>query len=195
MSNDKTESEDKPAKGKGFVMKLVVVVGLIAAGGGGVFGMMQAGIIGDAVEEKEDNSPKFVRKDDEDPYTVPGDDKGANDIPMVHGEGGSEFRKSYFSFSDDFTSNLKDSSALVQVSIAASTQRDGRVLMWMKGHELAIRSEMLSVLADTPEDEIHTRQGKEQLQKRLTQAINKILQETEGFGGVEAVYFKSFIVQ
>ncbi len=33
------------------------------------------------------------------------------------------------------------------------------------------------------------------LQKRLTAAINKVLTQTEGFGGVDSVYFKSFIIQ
>ncbi|MFX7804622.1 flagellar basal body-associated FliL family protein [Acinetobacter baumannii] len=33
------------------------------------------------------------------------------------------------------------------------------------------------------------------MQARLTAAINKVLTATEGFGGVDAVYFKSFIVQ
>jgi flagellar FliL protein len=83
----------------------------------------------------------------------------------------------------------------VQVSIACSTRRDGRVLMWVRKHELAIRSEILVVLADTPEEDAFTPEGKERLQKRLAGAINKVLTQTEGFGGVDAVYFKSFLVQ
>ena len=67
--------------------------------------------------------------------------------------------------------------------------------MWLKKHELAIRSEMLKVLADTPEEDVSTMEGKEKLQKRLTGSINHVLTEEEGFGGVDAVYFKSFLVQ
>ena len=37
--------------------------------------------------------------------------------------------------------------------------------------------------------------GKEKLQQRLTKAINEALEEREGFGGVDNVYFRSFIVQ
>jgi flagellar FliL protein len=51
------------------------------------------------------------------------------------------------------------------------------------------------VLADTPEEDAFTPEGKERLQKRLAGAINKVLTQTEGFGGVDAVYFKSFLVQ
>ncbi len=67
--------------------------------------------------------------------------------------------------------------------------------MWLKKHELAIRSAVLVVLADTPEEDVFTPEGKERLQKRLTAAINQVLTDTEGFGGVDKVYFKSFLVQ
>ena len=67
--------------------------------------------------------------------------------------------------------------------------------MWMKKHELAIRSALLIAIADTPEEDVISPEGKGRLQKRLTAAINKVLTETEGFGGVDNVYFKTFIVQ
>jgi len=69
------------------------------------------------------------------------------------------------------------------------------VLLWLKEHELAIRSALLNILADTTENEITTIDGKERLQKRLTAAINKVLTDEEGFGGVDDVYFRSFIIQ
>ena len=50
-------------------------------------------------------------------------------------------------------------------------------------------------VADTDETDVQSPKGKEALQHRLTQAINKVLTETEGFGGVDAVYFKNFIIQ
>ncbi|MDE8651129.1 flagellar basal body-associated FliL family protein [Novosphingobium album (ex Liu et al. 2023)] len=195
--SDKAEKSAKPKKGKGMMMKVLAGVGLLAAGGGGVFGMMQAGIIGGGHEAKEDNTPKLIRKGEEDPYAPKtegkeGEGEGGAD---VEGEGGSEFRTAYYTFSDDFTSNLRNSDALVQLSLACSTRRDGRVLMWLKKHELAIRSEILTILADTPEEDVYTVPGKERLQKRLTAAINKVLAENEGFGGVDAVYFRSFIIQ
>ncbi len=92
-------------------------------------------------------------------------EEGAGD--EVDGEGGSKYRTAYYIFTDDFTSNLKNSVGLIQVSIAASTHRDGRVLMWLKKHELACRSEILTVLSDTPEEEVLTPEGKERLQKRI----------------------------
>jgi len=200
MSSDKTDKKKdaKPRKGKGLMMKLLLGVGLIGAGGGGVFGMVQAGMLGGHAEpKKEDNHPKLIKKGEGDPYApkAEGEKEGEGGGPDVEGEGGSEYRTAYYTFSEEFTSNLSHSQALVQLSLAASTRRDGRVLLWMKKHELAIRSQMLAVLAETPEEDVYTVEGKERLQKRLTAAINKVLTETEGFGGVDAVYYKSFLVQ
>ena len=194
----KPETEAKPKKGKSLLFKLLLGIGLLGAGGGGVFGMVQAGMIGGggAEHKKEDNDPKLIRKGEEDPY-APKAESGKEESggPEVEGEGGSEYRTSYYSFTEDFTSNLNNSPALVQVNLAASTRRDGRVLVWLKKHELAIRSAMLAVLAETPEEDAYTVEGKQRLQKRLTAAINQVLTETEGFGGVDAVYFKAFLVQ
>ena len=71
----------------------------------------------------------------------------------------------------------------------------GRFADKLKKHELAVRSGMLGVLADTPEEDVYSLDGKKHLQKRLTGAINEVLTENEGFGGVDAVYFKTFIIQ
>jgi len=202
--SDKSDTEDKPKKkkkGKGLLMKAVIGLVLVAAGGGGTFALVQAGMIGsheDGEKKKEKDVPKLVKKGEEDPYAPKSEGKegeGEGGGAEVEGEGGSEYKTSYYNFTEDFTSNLKNSSALVQINLACSTRRDGRVLLWLKKHELAIRSEILVVLADTPEEDAYTPTGKEHLQKRLTGAINKVLTDTEGFGGVDQVYFKSFLVQ
>lgn len=194
--SDKAETEAKPKKGMSLMAKALLGLTLIGAGGGGVFGLMAAGVIpGGGQSEKEDNKPKLIRKGEVDPFAPPQEGGKDGEQPAVDGDGGSEYRKTYYSFADDFTSNMRNSEALLQVSLACSTRHDGRVLIWLKKHELAIRSALLAVIADTPEEDVLSIDGKERLQKRLTAAINKVLVETEGFGGVDAVYFKSFIIQ
>ena len=196
--HDKAEGDGAPKKkGKGLLVKLVLGLVLVGAGGGGTFMAVKAGMLGDHGEEKakEKDLPKLLKKGEEDPYAVKAEGKEGEGPAEVEGEGGSEYKTSYYNFSEDFTSNLKNSTALVQISLACSTRRDGRVLMWLKKHELAIRSAVLVVLADTPEEEVLTPEGKQRLAKRLTDAINHVLTDTEGFGGVDKVYFKSFLVQ
>ncbi len=195
--SDKSDTAAKPKKGKGLMIKLIAGLVLIGAGGGGTFALVQSGMLGGghAPEKKESNEPKLVRKGEEDPYAPKAEGKEGEAAPAVDGEGGSEYRTSYYNFTEDFTSNLKNSTGLVQVSLACSTRRDGRVLMWLKKHELAIRSELLVVIADTPEEDVYNPEGKQRLQQRMTAAINKVLTANEGFGGVDAVYFKTFLVQ
>jgi flagellar protein FliL len=187
-----------PAKPKKSFVKLAGVgIVMIGVGAGGAYGLSTAGIIGAHTPEKVDHNPQLVRKGEIDPYAPPpaADAKDAGAEEEEEGSGGSEYRIAYYSFSDEFTSNLKESDGLVQLSLAASTRRDGRVLRRLARHELAIRSAVLVVLADTPEPGIDTVEGKARLQKRLTAAINDVLTRNEGFGGVDAVYFKSFLVQ
>lgn len=201
MSTKKSDdtASAKSGKGKGLIVKLALALGLVGGGGGGAFALMQAGVIGDGdgSNKKEDNTPKLILKGEEDPFAPAAGkgDKEAEAGPEIEGDGGSKYRTAYYSFSDEFTSNLRNSDGLIQVSLAASTRRDGRVLLWLKKHELAVRSAMLAVLADTPEEDVYTVDGKERLQKRLAAAINRVLTDTEGFGGIDAVYFKSFLVQ
>lgn len=199
MSEKKDKEAKAKKKGGGKMMIIGVAVGMLAIGGGGAYGLVAAGIIGGGHEKevKENNRPKLIKKGEEDPFAPKakeGEGEGGEG-KETEGEGGSEYRTVYYSFADEFTSNLKDSDALVQLSVACSTRRDYRVILWLQKHELAIRSALLDVLAETPETDIQSSQGKDRLQKRMTAAINKVLTQTEGFGGVDAVYFKSFIVQ
>jgi len=198
MMSDKLETEGKPKKGRGLIGKLLIALALIGAGGGGTFALVQSGMVGGTKDthKPEADLPKLVKKGAEDPYAPQVETKdGESGASDVEGEGGSEYRTSYYNFTEDFTSNLRNSEALIQLSLACSTRRDGRVLIWLKKHELAIRSALLVVLADTPEADVFTPEGKQRLQQRLTAAINTVLTRTEGFGGVDAVYFKNFIVQ
>lgn len=195
MSKKKDDDAgEKPKSGK---MKLIIgAVVLIGLGAGGAYGAVQMGMLGHPASEVEaENVPLLVAKGDADPYAGAGA-AGSEDVAgVVYGEGGSEYRTAYYSFEEGFTSNLKDSPGLVQVSLAASTRHDGRVIQWLTLHELAIRSAILVELADTPEDDVYTQEGKERLQTRLTAAVNHVLEEREGFGGVDEVHFVTFLVQ
>ena len=190
----KKDTGDKPNKGKGLMLKLLAGLVLIGAGGGGAYALFATGLVG-AAHATEDQRPQLVRKGDEDPYAPPpakGEEEGAE---AVHGDGGSEYRIAYYSFPEEFTSNLRNSDGMVQLSLAASTRYDGRVLMWLNEHQLAIRSRLLVEIADTDEVDVLSPAGKAKLQKRLTAAINDVLETNEGFGGVDNVHFRSFIVQ
>ena len=50
-------------------------------------------------------------------------------------------------------------------------------------------------LAATQEADVFDAEGRKRLKERLTKAINEELEEKEGFGGIDAVHFKGFLVQ
>lgn len=184
------------SKGKGGIIKIALgAVLLLGIGAGGAYGAFAMGLFGNVGGPAEPDQPKLVLKGEDDPYTLPGAEKEKDAAAPVYGEGGSKYRTAYYSFSDSFTSNLADSPGLVQVELAVSTRHDGRVLQWVRNHELAIRSAILAQLAATTEAEVYDVAGKEKLAKRLTKAVNDVLEENEGFGGVEAVHFRGFLVQ
>ena len=184
MAKPDEKAEDAKPKG-GALMLVIGAVLLLGVGAGGAYGAFAAGLLGGG-EESGPNVPELVRKGASDPYQIStGKDR----------EGGSEYRAAYYSFEESFTSNLAGSPSLIQVDLAVSTRRDGRVLAWVKNHELAIRSAILVQLAATPEEDVTDVKGKQELAQRLTDAINKVLEENEGFGGVEAVHFKGLLIQ
>ncbi|MBA4052221.1 MAG: flagellar basal body-associated protein FliL [Erythrobacter sp.] len=194
---DKAEGAEGGGKsGKSGIIKIALgAVLLLGTGAGGAYGAYAMGLFGEAGGEHKIDQPKLVLKDEEDPYAPPSKDKDKEGGKTVHGEGGSKYRTAYYSFEEAFTSNLADSPGLVQVELAVSTRRDGRVLQWVKTHELAIRSAIIAQLAATSEAEAYDVEGKKKLAQRLTKAVNQVLEENEGFGGIEAVHFKGFLVQ
>lgn len=194
MSKDKSSQETEQKKG-GMLKPAIFGLLLLGVGGGGTYGAIASGMLGVQEASEEDNNPKLVLKGAEDPYPYGDDGKSKDKQPVVYGAGGGKYRTAYYDFTEGFTSNLSDGIALIQVSLAASTQYDGRVIMWLDEHETALRSRILVELASTSQMDLASPDGKQRLQARLTEALNEVLEEREGFGGVNNVYFRSFIVQ
>lgn len=105
------------------------------------------------------------------------------------------FVTSYFTFPDPITSNLKESRAFLQVQVGVSTQYDEQVVKNVETHKLALQSDMLAVIATFTEEDIAGPAGRARLADALKDAINLRLEKLEGFGGVEDVFFPSFMVQ
>ncbi len=105
------------------------------------------------------------------------------------------FQTSYFTFPDPITANLRDSKRFLQVQIGVSTQYDETVMKNVETHKLALQSDMLTVLSTFSEDDIVGTEGRAHLADALKEAINARLEKAEGFGGIEDVFFPSFVLQ
>ncbi len=105
------------------------------------------------------------------------------------------FVTSYYTFPDNFTTNLKGSKAFLQISVGVSTQYDETVMENVELHQLALRSEILSAVSEFAVEEIEGKGGRDALANKIKEAVNNKLELLEGFGGVEGVFFTSFVLQ
>ena len=62
-------------------------------------------------------------------------------------------------------------------------------------HEVAIRSEVLAVLAEQGEAEIAGVENRRRIQNQIKEAINRVLMERTEFGGIENVYITALVMQ
>jgi len=198
--SDTAETTPPKKKKKGKLLLFVVLPVLLAGLGRGGFYAMQMGMfsVAGAAGEAEAQGPRLVPKDEEKRATLGGDGEhegGGHPATRPKGEGGDKYASTYYPFEKEFTSNLSDSVHFIQVGIAISTPYDDSVIESIKTHEIAIRSAILLALGETSEEEVFTAEGKTHIQKRLADAINAVLKQKEGFGGVGNVYFTNFIVQ
>jgi len=210
--SDPTE-DAVPAKKGGKKKLLIGAVALLALVGGGVGAGVyaaQSGMVGGGHAEKAEDAdtPRLVPKAEE-KHAPEGGEEGAHGggegeeadashgggKPTPEGHGGDQYASTYYPMEKEFTSNLQDSVHFIQVGVAVSTPYDEKVVDNLKNNDIAVRSAILMALGDTPEEQVFTSQGKQQLQRRLAKAINDTLQQKEGFGGIGNVYFTSFVVQ
>ncbi|MEA3542696.1 MAG: flagellar basal body-associated FliL family protein [Pseudomonadota bacterium] len=208
------EPKTKKKKGGGMKMILLLVVGVVVGGAGAAGGLYAAGFFSPAEEgPKEDpNKPVLVLAGE-----------SAEDVAKAHGGGGGDhgggaaaaahgaphgkgidlptpanpaaYQATYFQLQAPFTSNMSDTDAFAQISVAVSTYYDMRVIEAIKTHEMAIRSQVLMMLAQQPQEVLDTPKGKQALQGKIRTIINDILKQKTGYGGVDNVYFTNFVIQ
>lgn len=215
MSKD--AAADAAPKKKGGTKKLVIIAGAIAllGGGGAAAGFYAAGSMHKETGPVEDpNIPHLVHKGEkaEDVAAkyaaAAGGEHGSGDSEAVVDDGHphkgidlpapknpSAYQTTYYQIPAPFTTNMVDSDAFAQISIAVSTFYDKRVIDAAQTHELAIRSAILLMLAQEQELDLSTPEGKERLQAKLVKIINHVLKERTGYGGIDNVYFTNFVIQ
>ena len=200
MSKDATPEAPKKGGMKKIIMISVAAIALIGAGAGAgiYFGALNA-----TEAKPEDHFPKLVVRSKEPPEPAPAG-KEAEVPPKVgtvsvpndqYKVDPRKYEITYFQMPETFTTNLADGSGFLQIGLSLSTFYDGKVIANIKRQSVPIRSVVLMVLAEQDPALISTTHGKQQLQRQLTNAINDILRDKEGFGGIDNVYFTSMVIQ
>ena len=184
---------EKPAKKPGK-MKKILLFGVLAlvVGGGGVGAGLYASGGGSHGPAEDPNRPKLVARDGVSDHDV---NEGELAVRAGKSPDAKKFKASYAEIPENFTVNLRDADGFVQVKLCVSTFYDEKVIEAVKTHEVALKSAILMTMADQDSLAMSTPEGKQRLKKDLTRALNKVLEQKEGFGGLDDVYFTSFIIQ
>jgi flagellar protein FliL len=194
---DKAAEEEPKKKGK-IVKILVFVLGglsLVGVGLGGgyvLFGMSSP-------TPSEEIDLIIERKLQESGQLPKPDEAGAENTAPARQtkpvDAAPTFVTSYYEFPSEFTTNLNGSRKFLQIGLGVSTQYDASVVANVETHQLALRSEILGTISEFTEEDIAGKAGRDRLASALRDAINARLTVLENFGGVEDVYFTSFVLQ
>ncbi len=205
MAKDSPETEDvKPKKGKKIL--LISLGSLVLLGGGAGAGVYYGDLLHpDKAGPVEDpNRPRLVLRAEEPEKAAEGEGAEAKPAPRVGTVyvandrvkiDPKKYQAGYFVLPEAFTSNLSSGDGFIQIGLSVSTYYDDRVFENVKRHMVPIRSAILMVLSTQDEVVLSTPQGKVQLQRHLTEAINTVLRSKEGFGGIDNVYFSNLVIQ
>lgn len=179
-----------PAKKKGGAVKMVLLLvtgaGLAAGGffGGKYFAESSMSPADEVLRLIEETNMQTADMGEDGPMKV---SKEMPDEPV--------FVTQYFEFPEPLTTNLKGSSRFLQLGIGLSTQYDEAVLNNVQNHEMALRSDILAVLSSYTEADVEGTDGRDRLAEELLKVVNRRLEKLEGFGGIESVFFPTFVMQ
>lgn len=194
MSNTQAPSEAQPKPKRNWKKMMLLTLAFLAIAGGGGAGLYASGLVpiggGSSSEPVADLPQLVVREGVSSAAATNASAKASSGRPDPR-----VFQPTYHPLEGNFTSNLGGGDAFVQVGLGVSTFYDERVIQNLQTHDMAIRSAVLMTLSEADPAALARVQGKEALKSRLRNAVNGVLTNKEGFGGIDDVYFTSFVTQ
>ena len=107
----------------------------------------------------------------------------------------TRFENSYMELDKPLVSNLTGTRKVIQVNLSIMTHYDERVFKNVKKHEPALRSAALDAMRQSTEADLNTPDFRKNLAAKIRDELNAVLTKYEDFGGIEEVFFTSFVVQ
>lgn len=201
MSNDNEQAAKPKGKMKKIMLGLVGFCTLVGAGAGA--GFYFANAAAPLHEAENAHWPKLVTREDAPEHVAGGEGEEAAPARVGTVSVKSDKVKAdptkyairYIPIDDTFTSNLAGGAGFIQVNISLATYYDDQVVQNVARQMVPLRSSILMVLSEQSAEAATSTSGKHAMQRELTDAINGVLREKEGFGGIDNVYFSNFVVQ
>ena len=107
----------------------------------------------------------------------------------------TRFENTYLEIDKEFMTNITNSKKIMVVKVAVMTHYDSRVFDNVKKHEFAIRSAVLDVMRQSTEADVAKPDFRVDLAAKIKVVMNDMLMKYEDFGGIEDVFFTSFVMQ
>ena len=190
MAEENNQENEKKSPIK---LILMIVGGIVLLGGGIGVGMFVGGgddtdpstEISKIIEKKEnpkESDQENQEKEEELAEECAEEEKdeegncptGPKKIPKITPDE-EIFTTTYYEFPGNFTANLKGSKKFLQLSVGVSTQYDEQVMANVESHQLALRSEILTIMSEFSSEDISGRDGKYKLADSLKDGINEVL--------------------
>ena len=192
MADEEIEVEGKK---KSPLIKIIVIalVALLLLVGTAVGTMFVTGFFDKKDTLAAEQALKAMEEAASDPKAGASDNtpqKKAKESPELE-----RFEKSYMELEKPLVSNLTGTRKVIQLNAAIMTHYDERVFKNAKKHEFALRSVALDVMRQMTEADLAKPEFRKELAAKIREEMNALLQKYEDFGGIEEVYFTSFVVQ
>ena len=192
MADEEIEVEGKK---KSPLIKIIVIVlvALLLLIGTAVGTMFVTGFFDKKDTLAAEQAMKAMEESAADPKAGASDttpQKKAKESPELE-----RFEKSYMELEKPLVSNLTGTRKVIQLNAAIMTHYDERVFKNAKKHEFALRSVTLDVMRQVTEADMAKPEFRKELAHKIREEMNALLQKHEDFGGIEEVYFTSFVVQ
>jgi flagellar FliL protein len=183
-------TEEAPKKKKPILLIAGIAVGTIVLLVGVVFGTL----FFSGYFEKKAELAAMEKLDELEAAATKARDEAPSKIKKEAPEE-TRFEKNYMQMDKELMTNLTGSRKVMVVQVALMTHYDQRVFDNVKKHDFALRSAMLDVLRQTTEAELARSDFRKNLADKLKAVMNEVLEKNEDFGGIEDVFFTSFVVQ
>jgi len=185
-----TEGAEEPKKKKPIVKILLIVVGAIVL----MVGVMFATLFFSGYFEKKAELAAQDKLEELEAAASKAKIEAPSKIKKEAPEA-TRFEKNYLQLDKELMTNITGSKKVMVVQLALMTHYDSRVFDNVKKHEFALRSAMLDVMRQTTEADVTNPDFRKDLAAKLKDVLNELLEKFEDFGGIEDVFFTSFVMQ
>jgi flagellar FliL protein len=185
-----TEGAEEPKKKKPIVKIILAVVGAIVL----MVGVMFATLFFSGYFEKKAELAAQDKLEELEAAASKAKIEAPSKIKKEAPEA-TRFEKNYLQLDKELMTNITGSKKVMVVQVALMTHYDSRVFDNVKKHEFALRSAMLDVMRQTTEADVTKPDFRKDLAAKLKDVLNELLEKFEDFGGIEDVFFTSFVMQ